>query len=1774
MTLKEKKFHWKPKYLNAVAIAQFTPIKVDLSQYPETDKLNSNRFHPRDQVGLHVGDIVCVLQDISGWYRGYVFSPSNPQSKPQLGIFPSNHVINIRKRDYKDPTVEKNVVASIDDVHMVPDTRSVPDETIVDNDIQLVIKASPSITNDILNQTLSQINDPSQKVSKKSRHCLPDASLPFYITKYASEDPLIDEVTVVLRDWFFNLKQSLKAQDYKSYALIKKNVNNLLRGRRQLLARKHVGQNLSSVRQEILTSISEGNEMQKIHQVIRDKETGEIITPKLATVMKMHQIHTHLQWQVNPESKKQQPRSFDVFDQEYLQKEENQIQFHHFYIELKEVLAQLPQEFEAHFQLIIKSDQQPLSETFVIKFDQNKPTNHYQYLITNLAPADASLDTLLIAKVYKREPFSDKCAETVVRRPLGVFLLECKDIFNGKESQPTNGFLLKYIAAPNETQFGKFFNSIIEVPQQDIAKVNGCYCTCKTLVGELESLLKSTTMFDPKQTTLVNRTSFPSVITPQLARNKIHITLKSADFAKSVSRNIEIAIQLRNNYTGQVIDHSMSMGRGLPNLAVFESSLHYHALNPIYMETFTVDCPLDILTDSHLYFAIRALHTSDKERKETKVTSFSFLPIKKDNKMILNGNKQLQVFKYEKSKTSPGTYLSLNNEHESGDVISVHVNLCSSKYPQTQSLFSLLNYKKMQPSIEELIKYTTDLKQCKESECLFSLAEILDTCFELVQLHDNPQLHQCIFNSILHVIGLTQDNKYSKFEPTLMAYISSCKHPKAHEFILSHLIQLMNDHHTNLNLQYVKEVRNAFKSVSTLFCLIFQSRIISNTPVSDTAQITVFIDAICAIMASTNDTLLGTQTTILQYLDKLMIVFLDYFGPLVTTDYAIQCSNSIHHKKSTIINYKLVFLMNLVKSPLYKHKDARPLLSVCIANYLTIAFLDPGTGDKQSRQQVFRKCVFVLAETLDTMQSVTLTSEDYKSLQLFAKLLPLLIDVFDDQLSTQETTTKLQTRSSIGLATTTTSTTNTISPTLLSGVIAATMLILFHLLGKQELVYVFQQLEFMSLDTKTRFMTLFFKSITSMLQGEAFPQEWANLSLLTLTTCLKMNQIIAMMAIKYYRNDKQCWSLLMKSLLMNCMSLTNRPHSQQYLRTMQIYRLNPIEAAQTCKSCWDMLEWQSQLQLTNELMTLVVQLSTSPFTVNQQQSAYMLYTMMKREFQFCKSIHRITTMIIDELDIIFQTQVQVELTSHLKVIHQYSLNESADSNSTQFDKQMTKSIEQLSQYCSLVQELRILEDYGDEYEQDRYDTILKLAFFMKSVGKKDMAIKYLQHLSNAQLAKNNFVEAGLTMLHQSQLMESKEDVLMTIIEYFDEGKAWEKAIQLIQDLIIVYRDQEYDYKKLSLMLKRQAQLYDSILTKERYHSEYFRVGFYGLEWPISLRNKLFIYRGFEFEKISVFCERILNKHAGALMLKNNNQPGDDVLLSKKKHIQITAVQPEPLMTPLLKNDVVSDVIKSYYLSNEIQHFSFSRPFRKEAKTGNEFLDLWTQKTIYKTVERFPHALKRSLIGSLEVVEYSPIENALKTMVGKNKELLMLEATFTGKDASKLNCNPLTMSLNGSVDAPVNGGVPMYKKAFLLPEFSQKYPDKKEFVPQLADAIDEQIIIISRCLDVHAKVVPMAMRPLHENLVKLFLKNYGEDIERLGIPPPSLDVMPMISINKTDDSVSFMSKESGEQASPLKEMDKNSTIRMKKERGSSMALNDTNAKDRLLSKAFGKKGAPS
>ena len=145
--------------------------------------------------------------------------------------------------------------------------------------------------------------------------------------------------------------------------------------------------------------------------------------------------------------------------------------------------------------------------------------------------------------------------------------------------------------------------------------------------------------------------------------------------------------------------------------------------------------------------------------------------------------------------------------------------------------------------------------------------------------------------------------------------------------------------------------------------------------------------------------------------------------------------------------------------------------------------------------------------------------------------------------------------------------------------------------------------------------------------------------------------------------------------------------------------------------------------------------------------------------------------------------------------------------------------------------------------------------------------------------------------------------------------------------------------RLAEILRLKASLLEHIVTEQRYYPDYFRVAFYGT-FPDAIRNKQFIvssflnspllcyltfelqYRGYKWEKFGAFCERMLNKHPGAQLLRTMGEPSVDIQFGTDQYIQCTAVTPEPDKTlPVFNNPDVPTAVRMYYEHRyELQFF--------------------------------------------------------------------------------------------------------------------------------------------------------------------------------------------------------------------------------------------------------------
>lgn len=114
---------------------------------------------------------------------------------------------------------------------------------------------------------------------------------------------------------------------------------------------------------------------------------------------------------------------------------------------------------------------------------------------------------------------------------------------------------------------------------------------------------------------------------------------------------------------------------------------------------------------------------------------------------------------------------------------------------------------------------------------------------------------------------------------------------------------------------------------------------------------------------------------------------------------------------------------------------------------------------------------------------------------------------------------------------------------------------------------------------------------------------------------------------------------------------------------------------------------------------------------------------------------------------------------------------------------------------------------------------------------------------------------------------------------------WECAVSMCKELVRQCECETYDYIQLSSLLQRMSNFYDNIM-KRLIHEPipYFRVAYYGLGFPSFIQNKVFIYRGKEYERLSDFSNRTLNQFPNAILMKTLSKPGTEITESSNQCI--------------------------------------------------------------------------------------------------------------------------------------------------------------------------------------------------------------------------------------------------------------------------------------------------
>ncbi|KAF8521278.1 cytoplasmic protein [Hysterangium stoloniferum] len=677
-------------------------------------------------------------------------------------------------------------------------------------------------------------------------------------------------------------------------------------------------------------------------------------------------------------------------------------------------------------------------------------------------------------------------------------------------------------------------------------------------------------------------------------------------------------------------------------------------------------------------------------------------------------------------------------------------------------------------------------------------------------------------------------------------------------------------------------------------------------------------------------------------------------------------------------------------------------------------------------------------------------------------------------------------------------------------------------------------------------LSKFFKMATSILNNEAWPKNWLNLDVLAHKVLLKIVDPIAELLIRDFVPEhessfefnanlwREAFYMLLK--LLSSDQLVIEDFSPQKRRA--VWRLSGEirgEGAVILLKLWEALGWPEAISADagsliryggyqvslHALVGHVVNLCLSKHDLLRAHSTQILYSMIVSEHHLSGQFDDIENEVVTKLDSLFMSDSKGDDISRAFFIGQ--LRHLFDNSPVDdaLRQRVARFLESVDLFLELLLNVRALPE-GEEFQDDRVIATLRLMNFIRRIGRDEIYIKYVHQLVNMHLQSQNYVEAALTLKLHSDLHEwdvniyvdpmedlglprqtafaRKETLSLLILDYLGKGKAWESAVDICKELAFQHSDVTFNYGRLAEVLIHQATLLEHIVTDQRHYPDYFMVAFFG-NFPDALRGKQYIYRGYEWERYSAFCERMLNKHSEAQLQRTMSDQMDDPLT---QYIVIVPVEPEPdRESAIFTNPDVPLAVRKFYEHSGVNVFSSSNPIvRTIGEDGEE--EIWIGKTYYTTEELFPTVMRRSEVVDTASIEISPLEHAFNEVEERTRKVAALERRYATmlKTGQAISTNALSMSLNAVVDAPMEEGVPHYRHVFFTPGYTERHPERAELVHKLREAIDEQARVLDSCLKLHGQICPQEMLPFHETLERLFQKNFSEEILRLPLDPIS------------------------------------------------------------------------
>ncbi|XP_065920842.1 dedicator of cytokinesis protein 1-like isoform X2 [Dysidea avara] len=1590
-------------------------------------------------VSLNFGDTVQILEECGGWYRGYPLKRKN-----KTGIFPASHV------HLKECTV-----------------------------------TNPG---------------PSEKVVPK-------------------EDPIIKEMTDVLRMWGEIWKKVYVEGSIQQYQDLTKLMRDILDWRRQILSQTLPRDELKELKLRVANKIDFGNKLMGLDVIPRDEATGEVLDPRSTSVIHLYRVIRKQSSLGIVESSGtiNTTRTSTIFSSF---KEPTQF---HLFMKLEALVLAVRQETELLFSIYDAKKGEVVSEKYIVALQQmglpkeNEKINQTFVTFTDFDNQDLhNKELYLFCEVIRISSyFEGKKVATPVRIPLGIAVHPIHEHLSGKfneveEKQVQMEIVLS--TAYNCSDYAKLPEYAVQGLKSNYTvadKGTGVFVALRMLYGSLNKVKEENPLLFKKFTCVCRKMKFPEVIRPGDKRHDIYLQLVGGYFYKGTKKsdkNVEITFNIVDA-EGKPIPDCISAGEGEGRCSSYKSLVFYHTATCQFNEYIKISIPKEMMPHAHANFVF-AHHSAGKARRDQFGCAHLRL-MNEDHTAINDGSHDMVLYNY-KELGSNMKYLQLPCEMgEKGepeldqhlrnfrDNFSIKTTVCSTQLTQDVNLLKLLHWKENKRNLLDILSRVKDING---DEITKFLQDTFDALFAILESREADDFGHVVFEVLSYSIALLSERKYTHFRAVLDTYSSDMfKAATVHDKLMDKLRYVFQQVMVTDGTRQLADasIGKTFRAAEYLIKFIIQSRLLYDRAMRGKNKaaflnklkgvITTFCDMIKHECPEGELVAPKYQAMGLQFFHSTFPDFLSVMNKKSFSE--ILADFLMNMRETKLRGYKSAFMLSVVNNELFKDKESRVILLPAIVKQLSHLFF---MQDDMANQ--------ILGDILLQLHAEEKTSVQQEVQMLLDTMMGLLFNVFIE-IEEKHDWEAFVGRPSIAMVQT--------------GVCILGMMQLVDETHYAKLKQTFQlarQLEEFVLNI------LYISQVLA--DHNMYPPDWGIFLLVQsqviLRLCEHMSQILtqdfldAEQGVTFsYAGWKMFFELCVSFCVQPCLQLEIVGKSSPHRKAKIIDNYGDMRITMNTLM---LVKWKILSHVHSQFVPdivgpfLKVSLITEP--VIKRSTLLVFFDLMVSQLQTRGNLLTLETEMIDKLDTLISEGMG---DSSYRQMFYRILTERCRTHPDVSQQGGQVFIDSLTELLGRLLDYRSVEE-GAEHKTLRMFVMFNLLNFYKEVGREEMYIRYIYKLADLHKEQNSYVEAAYTLLLHAELLqwtseemkkegpyrkqtsaERKEALYNDIIDYFSRGKLWECGIEQCKDLCKQHETVTYDYVRLAEIHHTISRYYGFILNELRADPEYFRVGFYG-GFPPFLKNKVFIFRGLEYEKLSDFNERLSEMFPHAKLMKSLTPPGIDILESQDQFIQSCSVEPVSEQYEKFEGKTVNEQISHFYRTNYVKQFVLKRPFFKGKKDKeNEFKTLYVERTVFTTAYPFPGKLRWFEVVKTEVTELNPVENAIDT-VYDNLHTLQRIVKRVMSDRSQ-STNQLTMKLNGTLDAAVNGGLRLYE-VFFTDDYQQQYPEHASKTKQLRKAMQELCKMLGEALDLHKSVCPETMRPMHERMER---ELYAEFSQKYGAP---------------------------------------------------------------------------